>query len=76
MFVLSVVSKSHTKKDASSVCLVVGRNVHKEGVTESRIDAWKDIAGYAILALMLDDDSSNLELRENKKNPVGHVEDF
>jgi hypothetical protein len=26
----------------------------KEGVTEPRIDAWKDIAGYAIIALMLD----------------------
>ena len=52
------------------------RNLHgKEGVTEPRIDAWKDIAGYAILALMLDDDSFNLELRD-KPNPVGSVEDF
>ena len=47
----------------------------REGITEPRIDAWKDIAGYAILALMLDDGSFNLELRD-KPNPVGYVEDF
>ena len=28
MFVLSVVFKSHIKKDARNLCLVVGRNVH------------------------------------------------
>jgi len=36
----------------------------KEGVTEPRIDAWMDIAGYAILALMLDDGTFQLELDE------------
>ena len=41
------------------------RNLHgKEGVTEPRIDAWRDMAGYAILALMLDDGSFNLELKD------------
>ena len=36
--------------------------VGKEGITEPRIDAWKDIAGYAIIALMLDRDWFKLEL--------------
>ena len=36
----------------------------KEGVTEPRIDAWIDIAGYAILALMLDKDWFKLELKD------------
>ena len=36
----------------------------KEGVTEPRIDAWKDIAGYAIIALMLDRGWFGLELKE------------
>lgn len=34
----------------------------KEGVTEPRIDAWKDIAGYALIALLLDRDWFKLEL--------------
>lgn len=37
----------------------------KEGKSEPRIDAWRDIAGYAIIALMLDRDWFKLEL-ENK----------
>ena len=36
----------------------------KEGITEPRTDAWRDIAGYAILALMLDRDWFKLELGE------------
>jgi len=43
------------------------RNLHgKEGVTEPRIDAWRDIAGYAIIALMLDNHTFKLELKEDK----------
>ena len=34
----------------------------KEGVTEPRIDAWVDIIGYGIIALMLDRDTFKLEL--------------
>jgi hypothetical protein len=31
------------------------RNLHnKEGVTEPRVDAWSDLGGYSIIALMLD----------------------
>lgn len=26
----------------------------KEGVTEPRLDSWKDLAGYAVVALLLD----------------------
>ena len=41
------------------------RNLHgKEGVTEPRIDAWRDIAGYALIALMLDEGTFNLELKD------------
>ena len=36
--------------------------IGKEGITEPRIDAWRDIAGYAIIALMLDRDWFKLEL--------------
>ena len=36
----------------------------KEGIVEPRIDAWRDIAGYAILALMVDRDWFKLELEE------------
>ena len=36
--------------------------IGKEGVTEPRIDAWRDLAGYSILALMLDRDWFKLEL--------------
>ena len=43
------------------------RNLHgKEGVTEPRIDAWKDIGGYAIIALMLDEGTFQLDLQEDK----------
>ena len=43
------------------------RNLHgREGVTEPRIDAWRDIGGYAILALMLDDGTFQLDLKEDK----------
>ena len=43
------------------------RNLHgREGVTEPRIDAWKDIGGYAIIALMLDDGTFQSELKEDK----------
>ena len=38
----------------------------KEGVTEPRIDAWKDIGGYAIIALMLDEGTFQLDLKEDK----------
>ena len=38
----------------------------KEGITEPRIDAWRDIAGYALIALMLDEGTFNLELKEDK----------
>ena len=38
--------------------------IGKEGITEPRIDAWRDIAGYAIIALMLDRDWFKLELEE------------
>ncbi len=40
----------------------------KEGLTEPRIDAWRDLAGYAILALMLDRDWFKLELSMDKEN--------
>ena len=36
--------------------------VGKEGITEPRIDTWRDIAGYAIIALMLDRGWFQLEL--------------
>ena len=36
----------------------------KEGVTEPRIDAWRDIAGYALIALMLDEGTFDLELKD------------
>ena len=42
-------------------------NLHckgSQGITEPRIDAWKDIAGYALIALMLDEGTFNLELKE------------
>ena len=42
-------------------------NLHckgSQGITEPRIDAWRDIAGYAIIALMLDRDWFKLELKE------------
>jgi hypothetical protein len=43
------------------------RNLNgKEGITEPRIDAWRDIAGYAVIALMLDKGWFELELKENK----------
>lgn len=38
--------------------------IGKEGITEPRVDAWKDIAGYAIIALMLDRGYFNLGLEE------------
>ena len=38
--------------------------IGKEGITEPRIDAWKDIGGYAIIALMLDRDWFKLELED------------
>ena len=34
----------------------------KEGKTEPRIDAWSDLAGYSIIALMLDRGWFQLEL--------------
>ncbi len=45
----------------------------KEGITEPRIDAWRDICGYAILALMLDRDWFKMELREDKPLPYWQV---
>lgn len=36
--------------------------IGKEGITEPRIDAWRDIAGYALLALMVGRDWFRLEL--------------
>lgn len=36
----------------------------KEGVTEPRTDAWVDIVGYGIIALMLDRDWFKLELEK------------
>ena len=36
--------------------------VGKEGITEPRVDAWRDIAGYAIIALMLERGWFQLEL--------------
>lgn len=36
----------------------------KEGVTEPRVDAWRDIAGYALIALMLDKGTFKLELKD------------
>ena len=43
------------------------RNLHgREGITEPRIDAWKDIGGYAIIALMLDEGTFQLDLKEDK----------
>lgn len=38
--------------------------IGKEGVTEPRSDAWVDIAGYAIIALMLDRGTFTLPLEE------------
>ena len=38
--------------------------LNKEGVTEPRIDAWVDIIGYGIIALLLDRDWFKLELEE------------
>ena len=37
---------------------------HKEGLTEPKSDAWKDLAGYAIIALMLESGWFTLELKE------------
>ena len=34
----------------------------KEGITEPRLDAWRDLAGYGIIALMLDRGWFSLEL--------------
>lgn len=36
----------------------------KEGITEPRLDAWRDLAGYALIALMLDRGWFTLELGE------------
>ena len=36
--------------------------IGKEGVTEPRLDAWVDIVGYGIIALLLDRDWFKLEL--------------
>ena len=36
--------------------------IGKEGITEPRIDAWVDIVGYGIIALLLDRDWFKLEL--------------
>ena len=41
--------------------------VGKEGITEPRIDAWRDIAGYAIIALMLDREWFKLDLEQPKE---------
>ncbi len=38
--------------------------IGKEGITEPRVDAWVDMAGYSIIALMLDRDWFKLELEE------------
>ena len=38
--------------------------LNKEGVTEPRIDAWMDIVGYGIIALLLDRDWFGLELED------------
>ena len=38
--------------------------IGKEGITEPRIDAWVDIIGYGIIALLLDRDWFKLELEE------------
>ena len=37
---------------------------NSEGVTEPRLDAWRDIAGYAIIALMIDRGWFQLELED------------
>ena len=51
------------------------RNLHgKEGVAEPRIDAWRDIAGYALLALMWGEGTFDLELEGGRHNPVGYVD--
>ena len=41
--------------------------LNKEGVTEPRLDAWRDLAGYAILALMLDKGWFTLQLKGDKQ---------
>ena len=38
----------------------------KEGITEPRLDAWRDLAGYAIIALMLDRGWFTKELKDGK----------
>ena len=38
--------------------------IGKEGITEPRIDAWVDIIGYGIIALLLDRGWFKLELEE------------
>jgi hypothetical protein len=38
--------------------------INKEGITEPRLDSWRDIAGYALLALMLDAGWFELELEK------------
>ena len=38
--------------------------IGKEGITEPRIDAWVDIIGYGLIALLLDRDWFKLELEE------------
>lgn len=48
----------------------------KEGITEPRLDAWRDLAGYAIIALMLDRGWFTLELNTNNESNTkgGHKE--
>ena len=36
--------------------------IGKEGIAEPRVDAWRDIGGYAIIALMLDRGWFDLDL--------------
>ena len=43
----------------------------KEAKNESITDTWKDIANYAIIALMLENDTFKLELQEAKASPRG-----
>jgi len=38
----------------------------KEGITEPKMDAWRDLAGYAIIRLMLDRGWFTLPLKEDE----------
>ena len=45
-----------------------GRDNPLKPLNESIRDSWLDVAGYAVIALMLLDNSFNLDLKENRRS--------